>query len=239
MAQALQRGLGAWGFVLAQQNLAICSGDRHHRCAAARRQGGHGALLRCQGVGVALGAVKALHGGDHIGRNAYGHQRGLLLELQVVRQGAFVRRHGHAGHHLHTAGRGQAVCGHGLLRRQVHGAQARGAVAVDAQARHAVAPASAHQGQLGNVGALLAGLADAAHECVAHLGRVNAGALGQGCELLGQQIHRFDVAQRALVVAPASGAAQRVNDEGLAHACSLESALRGHRRGKKAGTRAQ
>ena len=45
--------------------------------------------------------------------------------------------------------------------------------------------------------------------------------------------------ERALVIAPTSGAAQRINDEGLAHACSLESALRGHRRGKKAGTRAQ
>ena len=144
-----------------------------------------------------------------------------MLEFEVVRQGPLVRRHGHARHHLHATAHSQAVVVHRLLCSHVYSAQARGAVAVDAQAGNLVAPASPHQGEFGDVGTLIGGLRDAADDGVTHLGCIDAGLLGQCLELPGQQIHGFEAAQRAFVIASPPGGAQGFDDESLAHAVSL------------------
>ena len=68
----------------------------------------------------------------------------------------------------------------------MNSAQARGAVAVDAQARHLIAPACPHQGEFADVGTLIGRLRDAAEDGVTHLRRIDAGLLGQCLELLGQ-----------------------------------------------------
>ena len=138
-----------------------------------------------------------------------------------MRQGALVRRHGHTRHHLHATTHSQAVVVHGLLSSQMNSAQARGAVAVDAQAGHLVAPACPHQGEFADVGTLIGRLRDAADDGVTYMGCIDAGLFGQCFELLGQQIHGFEAAQRAFVIASPPGGAQGFDDEGLAHALSL------------------
>ena len=186
MAQSVECGLRPGRFILRQQHSAISTEYGGHGLVAALLQGGHGTLLGGQSVGVTLGAVKTFDRGNGVGRNADGHQRGLLLEFEVVRQGALVRRHGHTRHHLHATPHSQAVVVHGLLSSQMNSAQARGAVAVDAQAGHLVAPAGSHQGEFADVGTLIGRLRDAAEDGVTHLCRIDAGLLGQCLELLGQ-----------------------------------------------------
>jgi hypothetical protein len=118
-----------------------------------------------------------------------------------------------ARHHLHACAHSQSIAGQCLLRGPANGAQARGAIAVDGQRRDGVAPARLQQRQLGDVGALLAGLGDAACH---HIFHVRGLQLRPGCQrlkLAGQQLNRGEAAQRPFVIATPARRAHRLDDD--------------------------
>jgi hypothetical protein len=94
----------------------------------------------------------------------------------------------------------------------------RPAEAVQAHAGDLDRPAGREHGVAGNIRALLAGLRHTAGDHVVNLGQVEAGALGQAVQGLGQKLLGMDAGQGALArLAATSRRADGVQDVGVGH----------------------
>ena len=103
-----------------EQHAPVSGLYRHHRAKVPTVARGHCALLRGQGVVVALRARKAFEAGHGVGGQTNGHQIGGTLKCEVVGQRPLVAGHGHTRHHLHTAADGQTIGRQGLLGGELH-----------------------------------------------------------------------------------------------------------------------
>ncbi len=144
----------------------------------ALRLGIGGAALRFQGVGVQVGAAKALHGGDQVSANALGDKSGLHIGLGVLRPSAAIRSNGHAAHALHAAGHHQVFPARAhFLRRHVHCLQAGCTKAVDLHPGALKVPTGLERCHLGDDAALLTHGRYHAHHHIVHHGGVKLVAL--------------------------------------------------------------
>ena len=101
------------------------------------------------------------------------------------------QRPGGAAHGLDPAcDKSVAFAGQDRTGGQVHGVQARGAVAVDRQAGDIDGKAGQQRRHAGHVTVVLARLVAAAGEHVVQQGRVDAGACHEGLEHFGQLVVR-------------------------------------------------
>ena len=122
-----------------------------------------------------------------------------------------------AAHRLDAAADDEVL----VARQHAGGGHADGllagaAEAVDRQARRGERPAGAEHGEAGDVGAVVADAAGVAGDDVLDLRRVDARALHDRVEALGQQLLRVDVVQGAVLLALAAWGAHPVDDPGLA-----------------------
>jgi hypothetical protein len=215
-AERLDGGAGTDELVVVQDDLVVDVEHRDDRVgkAAVGLRGG-GALLRADGVGVDVVAAEVLDGGDEVGADPLGHERGVIGGLGVHRPGAAVRAHGNAAHRLHAAGEHEVLpAGGDLLGGDVDGLQARGAEAVELDAGDGVGQPGLDGGRLGDVGALVADRRHAAEHDVVDAGGVE---LGVAAERLmheaDDQVHGLGGVQRPVDLALSPRRADGVEDE--------------------------
>ena len=170
------------------------------------------------GVGVAVLPADAVLGGDQVGADALGREVGLVGHLGIAGHGAAVRAHGHPGHGLDAAADAQVrLARHHLGGRGVHRLEARGAEAVQLLARHGLGVVGVQHRDPRDVGALLAHRRHAAHDHVVEAARVQLVPVPQRLQHLGDQLDGRDLVQRAVGLAPATGRADVIEDEGISH----------------------
>ena len=142
-----------------------------------------GAALRFEGVGVQVGAAKALYGGDQVCANALGHKSRLHIGFGVLRPSTAVRANGYAAHAFDTTSHHQVFPARAhFLRRHVHGLQAGCTKAVDLHASALKVPTGLERCHLGDHAALLAYGRDHAHHHIVHHGGIKLVALLQVAE---------------------------------------------------------
>ena len=218
-SQAGQCGVGFDEFVEIQNRLVQEVLDRHHRAgkvAAFARQ--RGAALALERKRVHVLAPETLDGGDQVGANALRHKRRRAVGLRVLGPGTAIRTYRHPAHAFHATGHHQVFpAGAHLLRRHVHGLQARGAKAVELHARTAEVPPGLERRYLGDHRALLANWRDHSHHHVVHLRGVEVVALLQCGQHAGQQVDGFDLVQAAVFLALAAWRADGVVNECFGH----------------------
>ena len=144
-----------------------------------------------------------------------GTKRRVVVGLRVHRPGAAVGAHRHARHRLDAAGEDEVLpAGGDLLGGDVDGLQARGAEAVELDARDGVRQAGLDRGGLGDVRALVADRRHAAEHDVVDPVRIKAAVAASS--LVHQPDHEVDRlgrVQRAVALALPARGADRVEYE--------------------------
>ena len=225
--ERLHRGLGFDEFVFFQNHQAQGVAHRHHRllevagCACSG-----GAALGFERERVHIFAREAIECGNQVGANALWHEQRGRVRLRVLRPGAAVGANGHAAHALDAASHYQVFPARThLLRRQVHGLQARGAEAVDLHARRGESPPRLDGRHLGQHRSLFTHGRDDAHDNVVHCGRVKTLARLQLSEQASQQRDGLDFVQAAVFFAFAARGAQGFEYIGFGHGAGSPVAL--------------
>ena len=191
--------------------------DRHERLVeAALGDGGLGPVLAVDGQLVALLAAEPLDGGDQVGRDALGHHVVLVAEVVVVGGEAVDVERRRPGHGLDAAADDQVLeAGQDAHGGEVHGLLARAAEAVERDAGRVERPAGVERGHAGDVHGVVAAARAAAHDHVVDVGGVEAVALLQGVEHLGQDPLGVDGVEGTRLLALAPRRADGVDDPGF------------------------
>src|SRR5215467_1272843 len=176
-------------------------------------------LVTLAGELVELLALEPPLLGEHLGRDALGHD--LVESLEPWRQRAFagtvgVGAHGHAAHALHPACDDAVVlAGHHAHGREVGRLLPGPAHAVEGGAANVQREAADEGGIARDVQSLLAELIDAADDHVLHLGGIDARARHQRLQRLGEEVVGTNGGE--LAVALADGCASRPHDHCVVH----------------------
>ena len=186
--------------------------------------------VRLGGELVELGAVEVPLGRDQLGRDALVHQplRVARRDARTERRRSLSRRaERHPAHHL-DAGRDDDVvrAGDHALRGEVRGLLARAALAIDRDSGHALVEAGGEQRVARHVAALLAGLADASHQHVVDLHRLQAVALEQGAQHVGEQIGGVGLREGAARLALAGCGSHDIHDYCVVHVTPRSASVR-------------
>ena len=198
---------------------------------AALGGGALGALLALGAEGVELLAGDAPLVGDHLGRDALGHEAGIGVageDLVAERDRARGHRRAHrrGGHDLDAGGDGDVVgTGDHALGGEVGGLLGRAALAVDRGGGHRLGEPGGEHGVAADVEALVPDLHDAAHDHVVDERGVEVVALDEALQDLAGEVGR--VPPRQLSVALATRSADGVDDDGGGHGLLLRGHLTG------------
>ena len=201
---------------------AVTSPDGHDLVGeAALVGGGGGALVRGQRDLVELLAGELPAVGDHLRRQALGHEAAVVALEHLRREGAVaadhVGEHRHARHRLDAAGDDEVVVpGDEARGGEVHGLLARAALAVDGGAGHRLGEAGGERGVARDVDALLADLRDAAPQDVVDERGVDPGTGDEGVEHGGRQVAGVHSRQRLARLADADRRTNGSDDDGVA-----------------------
>ncbi len=191
LSQLLKGGVCANALV-SVHHAAVFQRDGHNGCEPALFACLCGALLAGKRDSIRLGAANTMQRGNQVGAVTHHQHAALGGELRVGEHTRLVCEHGHPRHHFHAAGNGHfGLSGANLQRRQGHGINAGGAVAVHGESGHRARPPGVESGVLGDIAGLFARLGDTAENDIGHLARHEPGAILQGCiELLQQRLGR-------------------------------------------------
>ncbi len=171
------------------------------------------ALLALHRIGIDVVPGEAVLGRDQVGRDALRHEIGVDGDGRIDRDAEARGAHADAGHALDAAAdRHLLLAGHHLRRGKVHRIEARGAEAVDLDARHRGAEAGIHGGEARNVTAGLAHRIDHAEHHVVDAVGSEIVALLQRPQRHGGQRQRGDFVQRAVGLALAARGADVIVD---------------------------
>ena len=170
-----------------------------------------GALLALHCIGVHVIARIAVLGRDQVRRDALRHEIMVERHLRVDNHRAAIRTHGHAAHGFHAAANGHVgLAGHDFRRSKVHRFKAGGAETVYLKARRGLGVVGIQRRRTGDVRALLAYRRDAAQDHIVDHAGIEIIAVADGLELLGGQLQRGDLVQRAILLALAARGARSV-----------------------------
>ena len=211
-------GAGADGLIAVQQGHAVDVLDGHYGAVKASLFPGFGsALVRAGSVGIQVFAGLAVQGGDDVRGDALWDEVVVEVAGWIQCQRAAVGAHGHAGHGFHATGEDQVIpAGADLLRREVHGGQARSTVAVHLQAGCGVGQSSIEGCGAGDVHALVAHWGDHTSDDIADDVWINAWvALDERFDESAEQIHRLDRVQGAAWLTLSTWGAYCVVNKGL------------------------
>ncbi len=223
----LEAGEDLWG---AAGPYALVACDAVQRCdlgvEEARLPGGGGLVVRGDGELVHPRPGEGPLGGDEFRADALGSQavRVALGDSRAERvlPGGHVGPHRHPAHRLHPAGDDQVVRARDhALRGEVHGLLGGAALAVHRGRRDRLGQAGRENGVAGGVHGLLADLVDGAADDVVDQLRVDARALDQGAQGVGEELYRVDVGEGAVRLALADGGAYGFDDDCVAHGAGL------------------